>query len=44
MNSFKLLKSELGISAVNICYDLCCQIPAYDPCFQENAKFWDALN
>jgi hypothetical protein len=44
VHSFELLRRELRISAFNFCYDLCRSIPAFDLYFQENDKFWDALN
>ena len=44
VHSFELMNKDLRISAFNFCYDLCRSIPAYDLYFQENDKFWDALN
>ena len=44
VHSFDLMDRDLRIGAFNFCHDLCYSIPAYDLYFQENNKFWDALN
>jgi hypothetical protein len=44
VHSFELMDRDLRIGAFNLCHDLCYSIPAYDLYFQENGKFWDALN
>ena len=44
VHSFDLMDWDLRRGAFNFCHDLCYSIPAYDLYFQENDKFWDALN